>query len=88
MRTTLTIDDHIMNELKALSQRRKMTFKEVVNLALRRGLSSLQEPTGHQEHRSPTFSMGYPPRGSLDKALALAYELEDEEVARKLQFRK
>jgi hypothetical protein len=63
---------------------RKLTFKQAVNDAIRRGL----EPAGAREpFRTPTFALG-PPSVPLDKAMRLAGELEDEETMRKLALRK
>jgi hypothetical protein len=59
----------------------------MVNRALRAGLASLERPPDREPYRTPTASMGSPAMG-LDKALRLAGELEDEEVARKVELRK
>jgi len=38
MRTTLTLDDDLAVKLRELAHRRKVSFKDVVNSVLRRGL--------------------------------------------------
>lgn len=38
MRTTLTLDDDVATKLRDLAHRRKVSFREVVNSVLRRGL--------------------------------------------------
>ena len=40
MRTTLTLDDDLARKLHALAEQRRLPFKQVVNLALRRGLGA------------------------------------------------
>jgi hypothetical protein len=45
MRTTLTLDDDVAARLKALAERRKASFKETVNMVLRRGLSAQERAT-------------------------------------------
>jgi hypothetical protein len=40
MRTTLTIDDDLATKLRQLAHRRRMSFKEVVNAVIRRGLAA------------------------------------------------
>lgn len=40
MRTTLTLDDDVAAKLRDLAHRRQLTFKEVVNSVLRRGLAA------------------------------------------------
>ena len=88
MRTTLVIDDYVMRELKEKAHRTGQPLKKVVNEAIRMGLVQLERPSQKKPYRSKTYSMGYPPRGGLDKALEIAAALEDEEVARKLRLRK
>lgn len=88
MRTTLVIDDHVMRELKDKAHRTGQPLKRVVNDALRLGLAQLQRPSRKRPYRVKTYSMGYPPRVNLDKALEIASALEEEEIARKLRLRK
>jgi hypothetical protein len=87
MRTTLTIDDHLVRQLKQTAQGAGTSFKQVVNMASRIGLDQMQRPTKKRHYRVKTFAMGRPVM-VLDKALALSSALEDEEVARKLALRK
>lgn len=86
MRTTVDIERHLLNRLRAEAHRRGVSFKELLNRVLRRGLEERPsvEPT---RYRCPTFAMGTPLR-PLDRALALADALEDEEIARELALRK
>lgn len=90
MRTTLTVDDDLMKELKDAAHREGLPLKQLVNRALRRGLRALDEGAAAKPYRCPTFSMGVPAPGTidLDKALAIAAELEDEETAREIELRK
>lgn len=90
MRTTLTIDDDLMKELKEAAHREGVPLKRLVNRALRHGLRSLGDTTGRKPYRCPTHSMGAPVSAAidLDRALALASALDDEEIARKLELRK
>lgn len=39
MRTTLTLDDDVAVKLRELAHRRRVSFKEIVNSVLRRGLA-------------------------------------------------
>jgi len=90
VRTTLTIDDDLMNELKEAAHREGLSFKQLVNRALRRGLRSSDDAGAGKPYRCPTFSMGIPAPGTvdLDRALSIAAELEDEETGRELELRK
>ena len=88
MRTTLTIEDDVMDRLMRQAKRAKISFKAVVNQALRLGIDRMQPQARRRAFRQRTFRMGYPPGSQLDKALQLAALMEDEEVARKLALGK
>ena len=59
---------------------RGLSFKDVVNEGLRTGLQGAREQRA--PFSTPTFDLGRA-RIPLDRALALAGELEDEELLRK-----
>lgn len=89
MRTTLTLDDQIASKLKALAQRSDSSFKATVNATLRRGLVAAGALPRPKPYTTPVFAMGAVAAGlNLDKALAIADKLEDEELARKLAMLK
>ncbi|MBW1923659.1 MAG: DUF2191 domain-containing protein [Deltaproteobacteria bacterium] len=88
MRTTIDIEDHILRQLKEKAHRTGRPLKKVVNDALLMGLSQARRPRPTKRYRTRTYSMGYPPKGNLDKALEIAMVLQDEEIARKLRLRK
>ena len=62
---------------------RKLSFKEVVNEAILRGLAADRRP--HEFH-TKTHSMGRP-RVNLDKATQVAGELDTQDFLRKMTFR-
>ena len=88
MRTTLTIDDYLMRELKELAHRSGQPLKKVVNDTLRAGLEQRRRHRPSKPYRCKSYSMGFPPRMNLDKALEIAAVLEDEEIARNLTLKK
>ncbi len=88
MRTTLTIDDYLMRELKEEAHRTGKPLKKVVNEAIRAGLAHLKNPPSPKPYTCKTYPMGYPPHLNLDKALAIAALLEDDEITRKLSLKK
>ena len=89
MRTTLTIEDRIAKDLKQLAHRSGKPFKVVVNETLRAGLAANQERPKAKPYRLRAASLGRVRPGiDLDKSLAVADLLEDEELARKLELRK
>ena len=88
MRSTVRIDDDLMIELKQRARDESVSLTRMLNRTLRAGLFRSQQPgEGVTPFRQQSVAMGRP-RVDLDKALALAARLEDEEVARKLSLRK
>jgi predicted transcriptional regulator len=85
MRTTVTLDPDVAAELKELARQRGVSFKEVLNDAVRAGLAAGTEA---RAYRLPTTRLGLRPAVSLDGALRLAAAMEDEETVRKLELRK
>lgn len=79
MRTTLTLDDDTAALVHKLMRQKNISFKAAVNEAIRRGLSSSAK--NEAVVKTPTQAMGKP-KVSLSKALQLAGQLEDEELAR------
>ena len=82
MRTTVTLDEDVAQQIDQRMRERGASFKSVVNELLRRGLQASDDP---EPYSSPTFRLGVRPDVDIDKALALASAMDDEEVARKLE---
>jgi len=85
VRTTLTLDPDVAALVRKVMRARGRSLKEVINEAIRRGLAA---PETARPFRTPTYKMGHEPSIDLDRALHLAAELEDQEIARKLAARK
>ncbi|MGA2470738.1 MAG: antitoxin [Solirubrobacteraceae bacterium] len=80
MRTTVTLDPDVELLIKRAMQRRGVSFKQAVNDSIRAGIAprrSGERPT------FPTYDMGSP-LVDVTKALQIAGELEDQELAREL----
>lgn len=74
MRTTLTIDDDLAIELERLRRKGNLSFKELVNDVLRRGLRAANErPKKSKPFRTRTFDLGEPMIDLDNVAEALAY---------------
>ena len=86
MRSTVRIDDDLMTELKAQAQKENISLTRVLNRVVRQGLASSRS-VKRERYKEETASLGRP-RVEIDKALALAAELEDEEVIREISLRK
>lgn len=88
-RTTLTLDDRLAAQLKRIASDTSRPFKVVVNETLRAGLKAQGETGGARPYRLKPVSLGEPRPGyDITKALALADQLEDQEIARELAVRK
>jgi hypothetical protein len=87
VRTTIDLDPDVDARLRAMARERGVSLRVVINDALRAGL----HPAPHGEARPyvlPSRRLGLRPGVNVDKALALAGDLEDEEILRKLELRK
>ena len=82
MRTTVTLDEDVAQQVRQRMRERDVTFKQALNDLLRRGLQATEDP---EPYTTPTFSMQVRAEVDLDKALALAAGLEDEETRRELE---
>lgn len=86
MRTTVTLDSDVAAKLKQAAHDRGISFKEALNTSVRRGLQD--EGVQAKPYRVKTRRLGVKPGVDLDRALRLASDLEDAEIARKLSLRK
>lgn len=86
MRTTVTLDPDVAAKLKQIARERGISFKEALNTSVRRGLE--RETAASKPYRVKPRRLGARPGVDLDRALRLAAELEDAEIARKLALRK
>ena len=84
MRTTVTLDPDVEALVRKVMDERGLTFKEVLNDAIRAGLAP---GPGQGSYRLEAAHLG---RAAvpLTKALQLASELEDDEIVRKLALGK
>ena len=88
MRTTLTIEDQLAQDLKRAAQSSGKPLKQLVNEALRAGLRSMENPPPRPYRLEPA-ALGHPRPGiDLDQALRLADNLEDAAIAAKLEQRR
>ncbi len=84
MRTTLTIDDDLAAILEQQCTLKGMSFKELVNSTLRRGLTLEQVAPAPQQVFTRPHDFGFKPGVDLDKLNQLADELEAESFSAKL----
>lgn len=82
MRTTLTIDDDLAGILRRKSRELDKSFKELVNVALRKGLADNLEPKEHAVVVRP-HDFGASPGIDMDRLNQLVDELDVEDFVRK-----
>ena len=78
MRTTLVIDDDVLDHARVLASKRRVPFREVVNEALRVGLSIVEAPTKQKKYRTTPRPMGLRPGRNLDNIHELLTQVEGE----------
>ena len=86
MRTTLTIEPAVAQQIRRRMRSQGLTLKLVVNEALREGLRVLE---ASQTKRRPRFKVeahafGFRPGIDLDRISRFADDVEDEEIAARL----
>jgi hypothetical protein len=81
VRTTVTLDPDTEQLLRRRMRERRISFKQALNEAIRDGLAAASQVS---PFRTRTASLGVS-AVSLDRALQLAGELEDEELIRRMR---
>lgn len=81
MRTTVTLDDDTLALIKRRMSEQGLSFKEALNNAIRDGADRRPSPAAFSTR---TADLGVP-SVSLDRALQLVAELEDDELVRRLR---
>jgi hypothetical protein len=79
MRTTLTIDDDVLDRARALAGRLRSPFRHVVNEALRAGLQAVEEPATSRPYHTRPHRLGLKAGRSLDNIQELIAQIEGEE---------
>jgi hypothetical protein len=84
MRTTVDLDDSLLQRLREEAHRENVSFCALLHRVILRGLETVATG-GEAPYQRPSFALGHVREGvNLVKALQLAGDLEDEEIIRKL----
>jgi len=81
MRTTLRIDDDLLRELKTRAANEGLSLSDLVNLVLRQSVAEPLRP--RRPFKQKTRDLGRP-AFDITKANAIAADLEDEAILRKV----
>lgn len=82
MRTTVTLDTDTERLVRERMRKRGVSFKQALNDAIREGQQ--KHAPARVDYVTPSLSLGRPVV-SLDRALQLAADLEDDELVRKMR---
>lgn len=78
MRTTITIDDDVLDRARALAAELNSPFRQVVNEALRAGLSAVEKPAQSRPYHTHSRKLGLKTGRSLDNIQELIAQVEGE----------
>lgn len=79
MRTTLSIDDDVMDRARALATKLRTPFRTIVNEALRAGLDQVEQPAQHRRYKTKPNAMGLRPGRNIDNIQELLAQIEGED---------
>jgi len=78
MRTTLTINDDLLDRARTVAAKLRKPLKTVVNEALRAGLDHVEEPARRRLYTTEPHAMGLRQGRNLDNIQELLAQLEGE----------
>ena len=79
MRTTLNLDEDVLDLARSVAEKSGKPFKVVVNHALRLGLDEVEEVTKKKPYRTHSHKMKLRRQYSLDNIQELLAEIEGED---------
>ena len=79
LRTTLTLDNDVIDKAKAVAAKRRLTFRAVVNEALRIGLEDLEKSATRRPYRTEPHAMGLRTGYNLDNIQEVLSQAEGED---------
>ena len=78
MRTTLTIDDDVLDRARSLARKISAPLRGVINDALRAGLDAVEKPALVRPYRTSPSRMGLKPGKNVDNVQELLAQIEEE----------
>jgi len=79
MRTTLSIDEDVLEKARKVAGRLRVPFKTVVNEALRLGLGEVEKPAKQRRYRTTPHDMGLQSGFNVDNIQELLTQAEGED---------
>ncbi len=81
MRTTLNIDDDVLERARDIAAKQSKAFRVVVNEALREGLKRLDNPVQHRPFKTKAVAMGMRQELNIDNVQELLAQTEGEDFS-------
>jgi hypothetical protein len=78
MRTTISLEDDVVEKARAAAVRLRAPFREVINEALRAGLEKVEAPALERAYSTKSHKMGLKPGMNLDNIQELLARIEGE----------
>jgi hypothetical protein len=79
MRTTITLEDDVIEKARSLAVRLRTPFRKVINEALRAGLEKVEAPAIERAYFTKPRKMGLKPGMNLDHIQELLARIEGED---------
>lgn len=79
MRTTLTINDDVLERARTVAAKLRIPFKTIVNEALRVGLDQVEKPSKHRPYETSPHAMSLRNGRNLDNIQELLAQIEGED---------
>ena len=79
MRTTITLDDDVLQKAKAAAAKSRLPFRQVINEALRAGLRAAATTPDVVAYRTKPHNMGLKAGRNLDNIQELLAQIEGED---------
>ena len=79
MRTTLNIDNDVLERARVIAAKLRTPFKAVINEALRAGLDHVEKPAKRRHYKTETHAMGLRSGRNIDNIQELLAQIEGED---------
>jgi len=79
LRTTLSIDDDVLEKAKSAAAKRRLPFRTVINEALRAGLKTMATPPDAVPYQTKPHKLGLKTGRNLDNIQELLTQIEGED---------
>jgi len=79
MRTTLSIDDDVLDKARAVAAKLRRPFRTIVNEALRAGLDKVEQTAKQRRYKTAPHAMGLLAGRNIDNIQELLAQIEGED---------